>query len=105
MLDEIGIRCIPAAAARDLIATHRAAVQIARDRQRTEREAARQRPHPIRQRLESLHAAQERFEGADLPALAVMMANDVEASMNASSARMDELLTGDSYYHPINEKG
>ena len=59
----------------------------------------------MRERVKALQRQQEQFDGADIPALAVMTAGDIEASMDASSARMDELMAGDVYYHSLTEKG
>ena len=93
-LDAALVRCIPAGAARDLIATHRAAVQAARDRQRAELEAARQRPHPIHQRVRAIAAAQEKWEGTDVPAIVRLLADDPDSKFNRSSARLDEMWSG-----------
>jgi hypothetical protein len=103
-LNAAGIRCIPTDTARQVIADHRAAVQAMRDRQLARRAEAARRPHPIRERVRALQRQQERFAGADVPALAVLMASDLEDRQAASSRRLDELLTGDSHYHRINEK-
>jgi hypothetical protein len=103
--DDIGIRCIPADIARDQIARHRAAVQADRDQQRAQRDAAKRRPFALRQRIRAIGRQQERFAGAALPATAVMMADDIEDRLEASGHRMDELMSGDSVYHPIGEKG
>jgi hypothetical protein len=104
-LDDAAMRCVPTDTARQYIANHRAAVQAERDRKHAQRLAARQQPHPVRERVRALQAAQARWEGStDVPALAVMTASDVEASMDASSARMDEMLAGEMVVHRVRQR-
>ncbi|MBB2990264.1 hypothetical protein FHR72_001732 [Mycolicibacterium iranicum] len=105
VLDGIGIRCLTADLAREVIADHRAAVAAERDRRRAEAAEARRRPDPLRERVRALAAQQERFGGADLPALAVMTAGDIEGRLEVSSKHLDELLTGDPHYHSLSGKG
>lgn len=107
-LDEAGLRCVPTDTAHQFIANHRAAVQAQRDRQAAKREAAKRRPFPLRERVRALHRQQERFDGADLPALAVMTADDIEGRQAASAERMNEMLGGEPgvlVRHPIGRPG
>jgi hypothetical protein len=104
-LDDAGMRCVPTDTARHYITDHRAAVAAERERKAAQREAARQQPHPVRERVRALQAAQARWEHVtDVPALAVMTAGDVEASMDASSARMDEMLAGGMVVHRVRQE-
>jgi uncharacterized protein YhaN len=104
-LDGAGLRCVPTDTARQYITDHRAALQAEQNRKAAQREAARQQPHPVRERIRALQRQQEEWEGStDVPALAVMTASDVEASMNASSARMDEMLAGEMVVHRIRQR-
>ena len=104
-LDAAGLRCVPTDAAREFITDHRAAVAAEGDRLRAERDAARQRPHPTRERIRAIGRQQEQFDGADVPALGVLLAGDIEARLASSASRMDELMTGDSHYHSLSERG
>ena len=98
-LDAAFIRCIPVTTARDLIAARRAAVQAERDRWRAEREAARQRPHPTRQRVKALAAAQEKWDGDDAPAIVRMLADDPDTKFARSSRNLDEMMSGELVQH------
>lgn len=104
VLDGIGLRCLTADRARTVIADHRAAVQAQRDQRRAEVAEARRRPDPLRERVRAIARAQERFGGADLPALAVMTAGDIEGRLEVSSKHLDELLTGDPHYHSLSAR-
>lgn len=104
VLDGIGLRCLTVDLARAVIADHRGAVQAQRDQRRAAEAASRRQPHPLRERVRAIAEAQERFGGADLPALAVMTAGDVESRLESSSRHLDELLSGDPHYHPLRGK-
>ena len=94
-LDAIGVRCIPADTAVDLITDHRAALQAERDRKAAQREAARQRPHPVRERIRALQRQQEEWQGdRDTPALARALAGDPESRFNKSDAALAEMMSG-----------
>ena len=99
-LDAIGVRCIPADTAVDLITDHRAALQAERDRKAAQREAARQRPHPVRERIRALQRQQEEWQGdPDTPALARALAGDPESRFNKSDAALAEMMSGQVVQH------
>jgi hypothetical protein len=78
--DAIGVRCVSADTARRLIADHRAAIEAERDRKAAQREAARQRPDPVRERVKALRRSQARWQHiADVPALGRMAAADIRS--------------------------
>lgn len=102
--DDAAMRCVPTDTAHQFVTDHRAAVQAQRERRAAQEAELRRRPNPLRERVRALQRAQERFEGSDLPALAVMTAGDLETRLESSGRHMDELLTGESHYHSLTGK-
>ena len=104
IIDADRVRCLPSDLTQRLIDDHRAAVQARRERRAAQEAELRRRPNPLLERVRALQRAQERFEGSDLPALAVMTAGDLETRLESSGRHMDELLTGESHYHSLTGK-
>jgi hypothetical protein len=103
-LDDAAMRCVPTDTARQYIIDVRNARSAEQTRKIAKRREAARQPHPTRERIRALQAAQARWEHVtDIDALAVMRASDIESSMDASSARMDEMLAGEMVVHRVQE--
>ena len=103
--DDAAMRAVAVDIARHYIDAHRASVQAEQNRKTAQREAARQRPHPVRERIKALRRQQEKWTHVgDIPAFGRLTADSIEASADASAARMDEMLGGELVRHPIRQE-
>jgi hypothetical protein len=107
-----GLRCLPASVVASMIAQRDAARQAERE-QRAARQAEAAANNPVnetRRRIRALQAQApvsapgERIAAGQ--ALAAMQANDgtLDERLDAAARQFDELVTGRSVYHSINER-
>jgi hypothetical protein len=86
-------RAVTAETAPEYLGDHRAAIAAKIAAHRANEARKRATPHPIRERVRALAAAQAEWQGdPNVPALVRLLADDPESKINQSSARLDEMI-------------
>jgi hypothetical protein len=106
LIDEAGLRCIPASVSREYLAkVHAEAREVHRQALRMAAERAAQ-GNPLRERVRRIQARQDQLgDPIDGAALARMMESDGarDAELDRAAATRHELMTGTTVYHKLQE--
>jgi hypothetical protein len=98
-----GIDCVSVERSEAYVAEHRRHCEAERHRQAEEWAAKKAQPFPLRERVRRL-AQRPSPADPDVPALAMMMANDPDNALERSSRAKSEMIRGDATYHRVRQE-